>query len=127
MKKVITTNNAPAALGPYSQGIMTEDLVFTSGQIPINPVDKSFANDDIASATKQVLENVKGVLNEAGVDMKNVVKTTVLLANMDDFVAMNEVYATYFKENPPARSCFQVAKLPMGALVEIEAIAVKNS
>ena len=124
-KTVIATKNAPGALGPYSQGIATEGLIFTSGQIPLNPTDGSFANDDIATATKQVLENVKAVLNEAGADMVNVVKTTVLLANMDDFAAMNEVYGTYFTENAPARSCFQVAKLPMGALVEIEAIAVK--
>lgn len=124
-KAVIATKNAPGALGPYSQGIMTEDFVFTSGQIPLNPENGNFVNDDIATATKQVLENVKAVLNEAGVDMINVVKTTVLLANMDDFTAMNEVYGTYFTENAPARSCFQVAKLPMGALVEIEAIAVK--
>ena len=124
-KSVIATTKAPGALGPYSQGIMTENLVFTSGQIPLNSVDGSFVNDDIATATKQVLENVKAVLNEAGVDMGDVVKTTVLLANMDDFVTMNEVYGTYFIDNPPARSCFQVAKLPMGALVEIEAIAAK--
>lgn len=124
-KTVIATKNAPGALGPYSQGIVTEDFVFTSGQIPLNPENGDFVNDDIATATKQVLENVKAVLNEAGVDMINVVKTTVLLANMDDFTAMNEVYGTYFTENAPARSCFQVAKLPMGALVEIEAIAVK--
>ena len=125
-KNVITTKNAPGALGPYSQGIATEEFVFTSGQIPLNPVDGNFINDDIEAATTQVLENVKGVLGEAGLDMTNVIKTTVLLANMDDFAAMNKVYGTYFTENPPARSCFQVAKLPMGALVEIEAIAVKK-
>lgn len=124
-KTVIATKKAPGALGPYSQGITTDELIFTSGQIPLNPADGSFTNDDIATATKQVLENVKAVLEEAGTNMGNVVKTTVLLADMDNFVAMNEVYGTYFTENPPARSCFQVAKLPMGALVEIEAIAVK--
>ena len=124
-KKVISTKEAPSALGPYSQGIETDNLVFTSGQIPLNPVDGTFVNDDIVTATKQVLENVRAVLNEAGVTLENVVKTTVLLANMDDFAAMNEVYGGYFTENAPARSCFQVAKLPMGSLVEIEAIAVK--
>ena len=124
-KTVIATTKAPGALGPYSQGIMTSDLIFTSGQIPLNPADGSFINDDIATATKQVLENVKAVLAKAGVGMENVVKTTVLLADIDDFATMNEVYGTYFTENPPARSCFQVAKLPKGALVEIEAIAVK--
>ena len=124
-KSVIATKNAPGALGPYSQGIMTDNLIFTSGQIPLNPADGSFVNEDISVATKQVLDNVSGVLNEAGVKMSDVVKTTVLLSDMDNFAAMNEVYGTYFTENPPARSCFQVAKLPMGALVEIEAIAVK--
>jgi endoribonuclease L-PSP, putative len=124
-KVVIVTKNAPGALGPYSQGIETTGFVFTSGQIPLNPIDKSFINDDIKAATKQVLENLKAVLNEAGVDMSDVVKTTVLLADMEDFAAMNEVYGTYFTEAAPARSCFQVAKLPMGALVEIEAIATK--
>jgi len=124
-KKIISTKNAPGALGPYSQGIIADNLVFTSGQIPLNPVDGTFVNEDIATATKQVLENVKGVLNEAGAELSDVVKTTVFLADMDDFAAMNEVYGTYFKENAPARSCFQVVKLPMGALVEIEAIAMK--
>ena len=124
-KTVIATNNAPGALGPYSQGIATDNLIFTSGQIPLNPADGSFVNEDIATATRQVLENVKAVLNEAGADMKDVVKTTVLLSDMDNFAAMNEVYGTYFTDKPPARACFQVAKLPMGALVEIEAIAVK--
>ena len=124
-KTIIATKKAPGALGPYSQGIMTDDLIFTSGQIPLNPADGSFVNDDIASATRQVLENVKAVLNEAGADMQDVVKTTVLLSDMDNFVAMNEVYGTFFTANPPARSCFQVTKLPMGALVEIEAIATR--
>ena len=123
-KTVIATTNAPGALGPYSQGIKANGFVFTSGQIPLDPATGNFINDDIATATKQVLENVKAVLIEAGTDMSGVVKTTVLLANMDDFAAMNEVYGTYFTENEPARACFQVAKLPMGALVEIEAIAV---
>ena len=123
-KTIISTKNAPDAIGPYSQGVMTNGLIFTSGQIPIDPATKEFVNADVTVATKQVLENVKAVLSKAGADMSDVVKTTVLLANMDDFVAMNEVYGTYFTENEPARACFQVAKLPMGALVEIEAIAV---
>jgi 2-iminobutanoate/2-iminopropanoate deaminase len=124
-KIVISTTEAPSAIGPYSQGIATSELIFTSGQIPINPSDSTMVTDDIKKATAQSLENIKAILEEAGSSLYNVLNTTVLLKDIDDFAEMNEVYATYFKENPPARSCFQVGKLPKDALVEIEAIALK--
>ena len=122
MKKIINTENAPAAIGPYSQGMEVGDLIYTSGQLPLNPETKVLATE-IKAATKQSLENCKAILEKAGVSLENVFKTTVFLKDLNDFVAMNEVYATYFKENPPARSCVQVAKLPMDACVEIEVIA----
>lgn len=122
-KEIISTNNAPKAIGPYSQGQKIGNLVFTSGQIPLNPETGELANE-IKAATKQSLENVKAILEEAGTSLNNVVKTVVFIKNMDDFKLVNEVYATYFTENPPARSCVEVAKLPMDALVEIEAIAL---
>lgn len=125
MKKVINTKNAPAAIGPYSQGIDAGELVFTSGQLPINPANGELVTSSIADATKQSLENVKAVLAKAGTDISKVVKTMVFLKDLGDFAAMNEVYASYFTSECPARSCFQVAKLPMDALVEIEVIAVK--
>jgi len=124
-KKVISTNKAPGAIGPYSQGIDAGNLVFTSGQLPINPETKELVNDCIKKATKQSLENVKAILEEAGTSLENVVKTTVFLKDLNDFVAMNEVYAEFFTGECPARSAFQVAKLPMDAIVEIEVIAVK--
>lgn len=124
-KTVIATKNAPSAIGPYSQGVSTEEMVFTSGQLPINPADGVLVTDDIAKATTQSLENVKAILSEANTDLDHVIKTTVFLTDLNDFAAMNAVYGEYFKENCPARSCFQVAKLPMGATVEIEAVAVK--
>lgn len=125
MKKEIKTNTAPCAIGPYSQAIETNDLIFVSGQIPIDPKTGLFAGDDIKSQTKQSLENIKAILNEVGLDMNNVVKTTVLLKDMNDFGLMNEVYAEYFKEPFPSRAAFEVAKLPKGAKIEIEAIATK--
>lgn len=124
-KKIIATKNAPGAIGPYSQGVDLGDLVFTSGQLPINPADGQLVADDIKKATAQSLDNVKAVLEEAGSSIDKVIKTTVFLKDLGDFAAMNEVYGTYFKENCPARSCFEVGKLPMDALVEIEVIAVK--
>lgn len=122
-KEIISTNNAPKAIGPYSQGQKIGNLVFTSGQIPLNPETGELVNE-IKAATKQSLENVKAILEEAGTSLNNVVKTVVFIKNMDDFKLVNEVYATYFIDNPPARSCVEVAKLPMDALVEIEAIAL---
>lgn len=124
MKKIINTEKAPAAIGPYSQGVEVGELIYTSGQLPLNPETKVLETE-IKKATKQSLENCKAILEKAGVSLDNVFKTTVFLKDLNDFVAMNEVYATYFKENPPARSCVQVAKLPMDACVEIEVIAKK--
>lgn len=124
MKQVIQTTGAPAAIGPYSQGIDTGSLVFTSGQLPLNP-ENGKLETAIEEATRQSLKNVKAVLAQAGATLEQVVKCTVFLKDLNDFAAMNSVYAEYFTENCPARSCFQVAKLPMDALVEIEAIAVK--
>ena len=126
MKKELATKKAPSASGPYSQGIeATGTTVYVSGQIPIDPVTGEFAGKDIVTQTKQSLTNVKNILAEAGCTMDDVVKTTVLLADIKDFGAMNEVYGTFFKGVCPARACFQVAALPKGALVEIEAFAVK--
>jgi 2-iminobutanoate/2-iminopropanoate deaminase len=126
LKKELATKKAPSAIGPYSQGIeATGTTVYVSGQIPIDPATGEFAGKDIVTQTKQSLTNVKNILAEAGCTMDDVVKTTVLLADIKDFGAMNEVYGTFFKGVCPARACFQVAALPKGALVEIEAFAVK--
>ena len=121
-KEVINTNNAPEAIGPYSQGVIVGDFVYTSGQLPINPAT---GVPDIKLATKQSMENIKAILEEAGTSLNNVVKTSIFLKDLNDFEAVNEVYGTYFIENKPARSCVQVAKLPKDAVIEIEAIAVK--
>ena len=123
MKKVLATTQAPAAIGPYSQAIRADKLVFVSGQLPIDPATGAFAGDDIAAQTRQSLTNIKNILASDGLTMANVVKTTVLLKNISDFAAMNEVYATFFEGACPARAAFEVAALPKGALVEIEAIA----
>ncbi len=124
MRKCIKTDKAPAAIGPYSQGVQVGNLVYVSGQIPIDPATGAFAGDDVVTQTRQVLTNVSEVLAAAGTSMDKVVKTTVLLQNMGDFAAMNEVYASFFTgEILPARAAFEVAALPKGALVEIEAIA----
>lgn len=123
-KEVINTNNAPEAIGPYSQGVIVGDFVYTSGQIPLNPLTGELVTD-IKLATKQSMENIKAILEEAGTSLNNVVKTSIFLKDLNDFEAVNEVYGTYFIENKPARSCVQVAKLPKDAVIEIEAIAVK--
>ena len=123
-KEVINTNNAPEAIGPYSQGVIVGDFVYTSGQIPLNPVTGELVTD-IKLSTKQSMENIKAILEEAGTSLNNVVKTSIFLKDLNDFEAVNEVYGTYFIENKPARSCVQVAKLPKDAVIEIEAIAVK--
>lgn len=125
MKTVIATNKAPAAIGPYSQGIQACNLVITSGQLPVDPATGAFAEGGIAGQTRQSLLNVQAVLAEAGLTMENIIKTTVFLNDMNDFAAMNEVYATFFPNDPPARSAVEVARLPKDALVEIEAIAFK--
>ncbi len=124
-KQQISTSNAPAAIGPYSQGIEGGGAIYVSGQLPIDPKTGAFPGDDIKSQTKQSLENIKAILAEAGLTLDNVVKTTVLLEDIADFDAMNEVYSTYFTGVCPARSAFQVVALPKGAKVEIEAVAVK--
>ena len=123
--KVINTSNAPAAIGPYSQAIEVNGMVYTSGQLPITPTTGEFAGSDIKSQAEQSLKNVKAILEEAGIGMQNVVKTTVFLADMADFAAMNEVYASYFTAPFPARSAVAVKTLPKGALVEIECVAAR--
>jgi len=125
MNQPIYTPNAPAAIGPYSQAVQAGNMLFVSGQIPIDPATGEFAGSDIATQTKQSLTNIQNILAAAGYSLNDVVKTTVLLADIADFAAMNAVYAEYFSENKPARACFAVKDLPKGALVEIEAIAVK--
>ena len=123
MKEIISTQNAPAAIGPYSQAIQIGDLLFVSGQVPIDPSTGAIVEGDIKAQAQQSLNNLKAILNAAGTNMGAVVKTTVFLADMNDFAAMNEVYAQFFQEPFPARSAVQVARLPKDAKVEIEAIA----
>ena len=124
MKEIIATQDAPQAIGPYSQAVRAGNMVFASGQIPLDPATKEFVPGGIAEQTEQVLQNLKAVFAAAGVGMDQIVKTTVFLADMDDFTAMNEVYGKYFGQNPPARATVQAARLPRDAKVEIEAIAV---
>lgn len=123
-REVISTTKAPGAIGPYSQGISLGDLVFTSGQIPLHP-ETGVIPETIEEQTKQALENVKAVLDAADTTLDNVIKATVFLGDMNDFVKMNEVYATYFTVNPPARSAVEVARLPKDVKIEIEVIAIK--
>lgn len=123
-KQVIKTDNAPEAIGPYSQAIMVGDFIYTSGQIPINP-KTGIMETDIKLATKQSMENIKAILEEVGTSLENVIKTTIFLKDLNDFNVVNEVYATYFNENNPARSCVEVARLPKDAVIEIEAIAIR--
>src|SRR5690348_939528 len=123
----ISTASAPAALGPYSQAIALDGMVFASGQIALDPASGQLVEGDVQAQTHRVLQNLTAVLEAAGSSLGNVVKTTVFLTSMSNFTAMNEAYATYFGEEPPARSTIAVAELPRGAQVEIEAIAVRNS
>ncbi|WP_033150457.1 RidA family protein [Prevotella sp. RM4] len=125
MKKVISTSKAPAAIGPYSQAIQVGNLVFASGQIPIDPATGSFVEGGVKEQARQSLTNVKAILDEAGLTLDNVVKTTVFLADMNDFADVNAVYAEFFAEPYPARSAVAVKTLPKGALVEIEVIAAQ--
>lgn len=125
MKKAISTNNAPAAIGPYSQAIEANGFIYASGQLPIDPATGAFPEGGIKEQTRQSILNAQAILKEAGADLSNVVKTTVLLADIADFGAMNEVYASFFNAPYPARSAFAVRDLPKGALVEIEMIAAK--
>ena len=124
--KTIHTNNAPAAIGPYSQAIEVNGFIFASGQIPIDPSTGNFVEGGIKEQTKQAITNAKNILKEAGTDLAHVVKTTVYLANMADFAAMNEVYATFFQQPFPARSAVAEKDLPKGALVEVEVLAYKG-
>ena len=124
MKEIVSTENAPGAIGPYSQAVKTGNMVFCSGQIPIDPATGEFVSNDIAEQTEQVLKNLSAVLEAAGTNLGNVVKTTVFLADMNDFAVFNEVYAKYFSDNKPARATVQAARLPRDARVEIECIAV---
>lgn len=124
--KTIHTNNAPAAIGPYSQAIEVNGFIFASGQIPIDPSTGNFVEGGIKEQTKQAITNAKNILKEAGTDLAHVVKTTVYLANMADFAAMNEIYATFFQQPFPARSAVAVNDLPKGALVEVEVLAYKG-
>lgn len=123
-KNSIHTDNAPAAIGPYSQAIQAGSTIYVSGQLPIDPATGNFAGEEIASQTRQSLTNIRNILKAAGADMSNVVKTTVLLKDIADFGAMNEVYAEFFTAPYPARAAFEVACLPRNALVEIECVAV---
>lgn len=121
---VIYTEKAPNAVGPYSQGMKAGNMVFTSGQIPLDPATGKLVEGDIQAEARQSLENLKAVLEEAGAKLENVVKTTVFIQDMAQFGQINEIYGQYFKDHKPARSCVQIGKLPLGANVEIEAIAV---
>lgn len=122
---IISTDKAPAAIGPYSQGVKAGNLIFTSGQLPLNPATGELETD-IRKATKQSLENIKNILESAGSSMDKVVKVMVYLRDLEDFVPMNEVYGTFFTENPPARSSVQAARIPKDAIIEIEAIALAD-
>ena len=124
MKKSISIPNAPAPIGPYSQAILVKDTLYVSGQIPLEPISGELQVGSIEAATHQVLQNIEALVKEAGMTMQNIVKCSVFLKNFDDFPKMNAVYATYFKENPPARETVEVVKLPMNAMVEISCIAV---
>ncbi|MDY0282841.1 MAG: RidA family protein [Salinivirgaceae bacterium] len=125
MKKVISTTNAPAAIGPYSQAIEANGFLFISGQLPINPADKLMP-EDVKNQTVQVMKNIEAILTAAGYTLDHVIKSTVLLADIKDFAVMNEVYGQFYKTDCPARAAYQVANLPLGAKVEIETIAYKK-
>lgn len=125
MKNVISTSNAPAAIGPYSQAIETDGYVFTSGQIPINPATGEVEGKTIEEQTEQVMKNIGALLEASGLTFANVVKTTCFLADLNDFAAFNAVYAKYFPNEAPARSCFAVTGLPKGAKLEVETICIK--
>ena len=123
MKKIISTDEAPGAIGPYSQAVRSRNLLFCSGQIPLDPKSGEIVSGDIAAQTRRVLDNIAAVLRAEGLTFDNVVKTTIFLTDLRDFQTVNEVYSSYFKQQPPARSTVQVSALPKGARVEIEAIA----
>lgn len=127
MKRIISTPNAPAAVGPYSQAVEFNGTLYVSGQIPLDPATGKIVEGDIQAQTTQVFKNIEAILLAAGYRFDDVIKSTVLLSNMDDFAAMNTIYASVYTQDMPARAAYQVAKLPLGALVEIETIAVKGA
>ncbi len=123
MKRIISTEQAPKAVGPYSQGVVANGFLFISGQMPVDPATGKVVGDNVAEQTEQVLKNIGAILKEAGLSYENVVKTTCLLSDMENFVPMNQVYAKYFTKDMPARAAYGVVKLPLGVMIEIEAIA----
>ena len=123
MRKQISTKKAPAAIGAYSQAILSNDIIFTSGQLPMDPETGEMVEEDIKKQTKQSLDNLKFILNEADSDFNNILKTTIFLSDLNNFSQVNKIYADYFDGEPPARSCIEVAKLPKDSLIEIEAVA----
>ena len=125
-KEIISTDKAPLAIGPYSQGIKAGNFVYFSGQIPIDPETNQVISGDIKAQTIRVLENIEILLNETELNLESVVKTTIFLTNLNDFTIVNEIYGSYFKENPPARSCVEASNLPKGVSIEIECIAFKE-
>jgi 2-iminobutanoate/2-iminopropanoate deaminase len=125
MKNIINTQNAPAPIGPYSQAVAAGNLLFVSGQIPMDPTNGNLVMDDIKTETRQVMSNIKAILDEAGVDFTNIVKTTIFLTDMQNFAQVNEFYGTYFTDKFPARETVEVSGLPKGVNVEISVIAVK--
>ncbi len=125
MKKIISTKNAPGAIGPYSQAVLSGNTLYISGQVPINPQTGKVVEGGITEQTEQVMKNIGAILEEAGFSYTDVVKSTCLLSDMSNFAAMNEVYGKYYPENPPARAAFAVKELPLSVLIEIETIAVK--
>lgn len=125
MKRIINTTKAPAAIGPYSQAIEANGMLFISGQIPLNPQTGKLVDGGISEQTEQVMRNINAILQESGYTFSNVVKSTCLLSNMNDFEAMNIIYGKYYTENPPARAAFAVKELPLGSLIEIETLAMK--
>jgi 2-iminobutanoate/2-iminopropanoate deaminase len=127
MKKIISTSEAPAAIGPYSQAVRSGNFLFCSGQIPLDPKSGQIVSGDIATQTRRVLDNVEAVLKAEGLTFENIVKTTIFLTDLGDFQTVNEIYGSYFKQQPPARSTVQVSALPKGAKVEIEVIAVADN
>jgi 2-iminobutanoate/2-iminopropanoate deaminase len=126
MKKIIATPDAPAAIGPYSQAIRSGNFIFCSGQIPLEPKSGQIVSDDIGDQTRRVLDNISGLLKSEGLSLADVVKTTIFLTDLGNFQIVNEIYGSYFKNQPPARSTVQVSALPKGARVEIEVIACAN-
>ncbi len=126
MKKIINTSKAPKAIGPYSQAVEANGMLFISGQVPINPETGKIVEGGITKQTEQVMQNIKAILTKAGYTFDDVIKSTCLLSDMANFGAMNEVYANYYPENPPARAAFAVKELPLSVMIEIETIAVKQ-